>query len=193
MMDSRVVDITGKRIGNLTVVRYAGSFKQRSHWICKCDCGTVWKVASNNLGRSKTSSCGRCRQLSVEEAMSRRIYADYKNRASKKGIYFSITFEMFVQYLTAPCAYCGSEKTNTKRVRKKLFKYNGIDRVDSDRGYFTGNIVPCCKICNVMKLDLEEKKFLTHINKIAEFTKNYELRFSFSETGSSHLVCAIKE
>lgn len=37
---------------------------------------------------------------------------------------------------------------------------NGVDRVDSSRGYDKENIVPCCKICNRSKSDMSESDFI---------------------------------
>lgn len=168
-MDSRVIDLTGKRVGSLEVLRFYKTIKQRSHWECKCDCGTVWIVASNNLGLRKTNSCGICKMLPVEESMSRRIYADYKVRASKKSIPFTLDFEVFKNLINASCNYCGIEKSNTKTVRKRTFKYNGIDRIDSQRGYSVENVVSCCSSCNSMKMDLSKEEFLKHIQNIFNF------------------------
>ena len=46
------------------------------------------------------------------------------------------------------------------------YVYNGIDRVDSDGGYVTGNVVPCCWPCNRMKMDMVHADFLRHVGKI---------------------------
>lgn len=171
MMDSRVIDLTGKRIGNLVVIDYAGSVKQRSHWMCKCDCGTVWKVASNNLGKTKTSRCGKCAILPVEEALSRRIYADYKNRSTKKSQEFLLSLELFKKLIFSDCSYCGESGSNVKRVRNRKVKYNGIDRIDSSKGYIVGNVQTCCKSCNSMKMDMPIRDFLTQIEKIYKFSR----------------------
>lgn len=40
-----------------------------------------------------------------------------------------------------------------------MFIYQGIDRVDSDKGYVTGNVLPCCRICNCAKGTLTKTEF----------------------------------
>lgn len=47
-------DLTGKRFGRLTAIKYVGN----SCWECKCDCGNVTKVKTSNLKNSHTKSCG---------------------------------------------------------------------------------------------------------------------------------------
>ena len=43
---------------------------------------------------------------------------------------------------------------------------HGIDRVDSDKGYFVDNCVSCCMWCNSMKSDLPVGEWLEHVMKI---------------------------
>ena len=43
---------------------------------------------------------------------------------------------------------------------------NGIDRVDSSKGYTLDNCVPCCSICNTMKLNYTLQEFSDHITKV---------------------------
>ena len=42
-------------------------------------------------------------------------------------------------------------------------RINGIDRINSDKGYTIDNCVPCCAQCNHMKLDYTTEEFLTKI------------------------------
>jgi hypothetical protein len=45
---------------------------------------------------------------------------------------------------------------------------NCIDRIDSGLGYEIGNIVPCCKWCNIAKADKSVEEFKGHILKMFE-------------------------
>ena len=52
------IDLTGQRIGRLTVVKRVGSRWGKALWSCDCDCGTKgYEATQNMLGRS-THSCG---------------------------------------------------------------------------------------------------------------------------------------
>lgn len=41
-----------------------------------------------------------------------------------------------------------------------VVNHNGIDRIDSNDGYVQGNVVPCCKYCNMAKMDRTQDEFL---------------------------------
>lgn len=62
---SKLVDMTGKRFGRLTVIERAGTYIPkddpdtcRATWLCKCDCGNLTVVIGNNLRAGFTKSCG---------------------------------------------------------------------------------------------------------------------------------------
>ena len=44
------------------------------------------------------------------------------------------------------------------------------DRVDTTKGYFKENCVPCCKMCNIMKNKFSKEDF---INKVKSIYNNY--------------------
>ncbi len=54
------IDLTGKKIGMLTIIGEADEYiDAHSAWICKCDCGNVKTICSKDLIRSNpTRSCG---------------------------------------------------------------------------------------------------------------------------------------
>ena len=53
-------DLTGIRFGMLTAIQYAGYSNTSGNavWKCKCDCGNICNVDSNNLVSKHTLSCG---------------------------------------------------------------------------------------------------------------------------------------
>lgn len=62
---------------------------------------------------------------------------------------------------------CGCEPE--LRNRKFAGKANGVDRIDSNIGYITNNIVSCCKICNIAKNNLHYNDFISWINRLIKF------------------------
>lgn len=55
----RLIDLTGKRFGRLTVLHRAERNKGRHVvWTCKCDCGNVVNVLGCHLRSGATESCG---------------------------------------------------------------------------------------------------------------------------------------
>lgn len=53
-------DLAGQRFGNLVAIEYTGrsNASKNAIWRCKCDCGTICEVDSNNLSSLHTTSCG---------------------------------------------------------------------------------------------------------------------------------------
>lgn len=108
------------------------------------------------------------------------LYNTYKKRANRKNITFNLTFEEFDCLIQKQCYYCNnepqfpSEKTIKERgnINEPNFAHNGIDRLDSNKGYTKENCVPCCPKCNMMKWVLNETEFFTQIIKIKENIKN---------------------
>lgn len=112
----------------------------------------------------------------IPEAMSRRCYNKLRYRCKHKNRYMDITFEQFVAICESNCVYCGGEPTETlwSGYRVPWFA-NGVDRIDSSKGYSLDNCQSCCSICNRLKSDLTEKDFLRHIKRIFTTRKLGEL------------------
>lgn len=52
-----IIDMTGRKFGNLTVI----NFSRRAHdvmWNCECLCGTVKEISGSNLRAKTVNSCG---------------------------------------------------------------------------------------------------------------------------------------
>ena len=54
----KIVDLTGKRFGKLTVIEKTKSKYNKVTWKCKCDCGNITEVISDALKSGNTKSCG---------------------------------------------------------------------------------------------------------------------------------------
>ena len=52
-------DLTNQRFGKLVAIEKGKKDKaQHQYWICKCDCGNIVEINSDNLRRGLTKSCG---------------------------------------------------------------------------------------------------------------------------------------
>lgn len=79
--------------------------------------------------------------------------------AREREIGFDLTFEEFKQHFwQQDCFYC-HEKIETV----------GIDRIDNKKGYSLSNLIPCCKICNLMRRILTQEEFIKKCKLIANF------------------------
>ena len=107
------------------------------------------------------------------EASFRRVYGKYKSRAKHKGIAFDLDKPMFRHLCEQDCVYCGAIPTPPSPIEHAKFngiwECNGLDRIDNTRGYVSGNVQPCCTLCNQLKSNLKEKDFLEHIQSIVSF------------------------
>ena len=167
----------GDRFGKLVVVKYNGFRKKPSGstvglYLCKCDCGNYTVVKTNNLTSGCTKACG-ClmrgrRKLPNNQATINKIIKGYKNGAKARGYEWNLSNSYAKELISKECFYCGAKFSN----EWDGYKYNGIDRVDNEKGYEEGNVVPCCKICNVAKHDMAQKDFIFWARSVAEHTKN---------------------
>ena len=87
----KVIDLTGKRFGKLTVLSRCGYKSGRTAWLCKCDCGNEKVIVGHNLLKGMTTSCGCVHKENTSKASQKhgmsatRIYGiwiDMKNRCS---------------------------------------------------------------------------------------------------------------
>lgn len=78
----------------------------------------------------------------------------YKSAAKFRELDFKLSPDEFNALLTLNCHYCDKAAAN------------GVDRIDSSKGYLSYNVVPCCSICNRMKMDLPYNQFIEHIDAI---------------------------
>jgi hypothetical protein len=61
-MNSRIINLVGRRFGRLIVLEFAGTDKGRANWNCQCDCGRSVLALGSSLRRGFTTSCG-CYQI----------------------------------------------------------------------------------------------------------------------------------
>ena len=162
-----VISVISKPVGitNIQKVRFLE---------CLCECGNTTIVKKHDVLSSKTKSCG-CFQkewalLEDDEAPFREVINRYKQTARIKNLEFNLSKEIFRELFKSNCYYCGGKPSNVKTSwTGVIFTYNGIDRIDSSKGYIEYNVVSCCKICNYAKRDMSQAEFLEWIDRISKF------------------------
>lgn len=177
-------DLTNQRFGKLV----ATSFIHRNnkyYWVCACDCGETATVNTMQLTSGKTKSCGCLRKREPQNKAANRLFALQKHlyqstiarRNKKLGFINCITFEEFVSIVMEKCHYCHApysttiedwkgRKIGNPKISEAVLRCNGIDRIDNNKGYVTGNVVSCCKFCNTAKMDLTIEEFHAWIKRI---------------------------
>jgi len=106
------------------------------------------------------------------------LYYVYKRNAKNRNIKFNLEKQVFKELTQLDCYYCGESPNQIHKnsSNREGYKYNGIDRINTNDGYFYENCVSCCKTCNLMKGNLSILKFIEHIKKIVSNGKKM-LRF----------------
>lgn len=94
------------------------------------------------------------------------LWTEYRNSSADRGLPFELSFEEFSDICSKNCHYCNRHPSLVFEGRDGTSRYGGIDRVDSSKGYIHKNVVPCCQICNRMKLAMSLNDFITHVTKI---------------------------
>lgn len=89
-------------------------------------------------------------------------YSNYKRTAELKNLEFELEKETYIQIVKTACHYCAI-------IQEKGF--NGMDRLDSSKGYITDNVVSCCEMCNYMKKCLSPDVFVKIAEHIASYSK----------------------
>lgn len=179
----------------------------RFAYFAQCDCGNKKAVHHSYMLRGQIKSCGCFRKEYAHsrnkthnfgktrkapgEVGLRSLICRYKIRAKSLKLEFSLSDNDFRRLSKECCNYCGcapsqvigKQKSNKKNrsqisIENSLFIYNGLDRLDSKKGYIIDNVVACCKTCNIAKSSMSVNQFVEWIQKVANHmsitkVKNY--------------------
>lgn len=140
---------------------------------CMCSCGKRTVAKGSQLHHKRKRSCG-CLAQEARASNGRRnalkngnatrngIITTYRSQcARRRNLICTLSDSDFDVLFAGDCFYCGRAPFNTQTYGRysKPFTFNGVDRVDSSKGYFIGNVVSCCKRCNRAKNDMGLDEF----------------------------------
>ena len=178
-----------RRVKNKTY----GKKQYAIRWLCKCVCGKTRVVSAGALRDGLTKSCG-CQNFTTKhgnmkydptEAVYRAKASNYKSHAKRRGIPWRLSVTLATRLLKSRCHYCGATPKNRYQLSRNrrshltlrqtgkdvIVLWNGIDRINNNRGYYKNNVVACCTICNQAKRDLSMGKFTAWLNQLATFRR----------------------
>lgn len=178
--------IIGKEFNGLRVLDTVRVIQPNGNKITKykvecIKCGDITYKNKGQLDRYQSMGCIKCTSRITKKitlSINERNYNNYKKKVESQTHHdFNLSFEEFDNLVLQDCFYCGSKPTFPERFKnefknREIVNFNGIDRINSSKGYQLNNCVPCCSICNSMKSDLIQKDFLNQINKIYNFNKS---------------------
>lgn len=79
--------------------------------------------------------------------------------AKSRGLEFLLADQEALAMFGSSCFYCNWTPIKGERL-------NGIDRLDSNKGYVPSNCVPCCSACNLAKGPLDPETFVQRCKHI---------------------------
>lgn len=176
--------IVGSSYGRLLVVsRLPNNKHGGAMYECQCECGTTFNTYGAGLSSRLKTQCGKCgakphldrlheaRRLDPGKAAKHATFLQTKRSAVIRSIGWQITESEFHEIAQKPCHYCGTVQSNCKKGKYGLYgeyRYNGIDRMNSNRGYVAGNMVPCCWQCNRAKCNNSVEEFLSWARRLVQ-------------------------
>lgn len=92
-----------------------------------------------------------------ERSPLRVLYINYRSNAKIRGRSFDLDRVLFEDLVTDNCFYCGAAPA----------PHNGIDRVNNGDGYRFGNVVTCCRVCNLAKRAMSVDEFTAWATRIS--------------------------
>lgn len=187
---SAPANLINKRFGRLLVTEKLSKRGRYGevYWKCICDCGNIKMISGNSL-RQNSKSCG-CLQKEIMRKICRKakgesgfnvVKGKYKYKAKKKNHDFNLNDEELKILFKGNCYYCGIIPENIWHISDYLseeskeyssYVCNGIDRIDSNKGYIIDNCVSCCTRCNFAKNNMSQEVFKNHIKKIFYYWAN---------------------
>jgi len=141
-----VKDLTGKKFGNLTVIKRNGylSGKKRKAvaWLCLCDCGTLKTIRGHNLTTGNTKGCG-CLIGKTHGGTTHPLYLIWRNLRQRCGVVGGANESAVKNYIGRGIKVCREwaeafepfYEWAKDRWRKGL----EIDRIDNNNNYMPSN------------------------------------------------------
>lgn len=164
------LDITNKKFGKLIAL---SEVKERSKtgavkWYFQCSCGNKSIHEASRVKTGQIVSCGCARKTKdIKESLLKTLFTDYKAGARDRDHTFELSFEEFKNLTQGNCYYCGIEPQ--LRTRKFTAYANGVDRIDSSKGYSLTNTRSCCSICNMAKSNLTDLEFEEWLLRLVKY------------------------
>lgn len=162
---SRKYDILGKRFGKLVVIAQSPNHNYRSRasrWICKCDCGTEKEISGQKLITHTIRSCGCSAKVAYNflgyEQLSGKYWGQIKRGAKERNLEFNLDIEKMWKLFQQQDGKCALSGLDIKLSRNGKQQTASLDRVDSNKGYYEGNVQWVHVDINKMKNNFPEEK-----------------------------------
>ncbi len=182
-------DMVGRRYTRLLVVCQAPTIGGVSQWECLCDCGTRKVLPLHNLSNGSTKSCGcllresaairlrdrlkgkRAKNWKGVGDVSKTYWNTIWSGAQERGIEILITHQDcadLFQKQEGKCALTG-KNLGFDSIGGRSDGTASLDRIDSTKGYFIGNVQWIHKDVQRMKWAFPQDAFIDMCRAVADF------------------------
>jgi hypothetical protein len=125
--------------------------------------------------RSKICKRAVNNDITPTKDISKNAYSRWRKSALDRGLEWDVTIEYLQSILdgqSGNCYYSGVQMVVPfNKGRRRFFKKNlrlaTLERLDSDKGYITGNVAFCCHALNLGKSDWPESDFVSFLDEIS--------------------------
>lgn len=136
---SKIIDLTGKTYGNITVINFDSKRGKHRYWFCRCRCGNEWVVSGEALRRQKA-----CRKCGMHKTHGMAASREYKcwmgmiQRCTNKNTPF------FKWYGGRGISVCERWRSSFidffADMGESPTKKHSLGRIDNDGNYEPGNV-----------------------------------------------------
>lgn len=180
----KLIDITGKQFGRLTVISRAEKSKH-TLWVVVCDCGTKKSVCGLSLRKGATKSCGCLRKdmgawnKGIVGSASHSFHGhgevplswfnETKTKAISRGKSWSLTIDFLNDLYVRQEKKCAISKQEIVMPSYAIQYSNvaSLDRIDSKQGYEVGNVQWVDRRVNFMKQQQSQEDFIAMCKVVA--------------------------
>lgn len=178
-----------QRFGKLTVTSLRISQNKHTQWLNEftCDCGSkLLRVPCVVFGKKPIRACYICSRLKAPGVTTNRELYNICIRAARdRELEFLLTIEEHSNLIKQNCYCCGKAPEPYNRYltvsgeRRKAAKgalqravdrawilANGVDRIDSNKGYTLDNSAACCYDCNIAKAEKTLSEYIEHCRRV---------------------------
>jgi len=191
-MPAKRIDLTGRKIGKLTVLEYS-HFSKGSYWKCICECGGETTVRSTHLlsGAVKTCGCSWVEQCKKMQPFAVKANITHGDSITKRSRLYIIWTNMLQRCENNNCISYENYGERGITVISEWHDYtefkdwalqNGyaenlsIDRIDNDKGYFPEN---CRWVARLVQANNTRKNvnitFKGETKTLAQWAKEYNI------------------
>lgn len=171
--------IVGNRYGKLIVIGRSEN-SEKAHYDCLCDCGNRTERTFTELTRKNSQKmCMKCRNEYIgilkwkgHHLISGNKWDKIKRSATARNLDFSVTIEQAWELYESQSRKCALTDIpiyfETEEGIEDELGTASLDRIDSNLGYFIGNLQWVHKDVNCIKMDLTQERFIELCMKVAE-------------------------